>query len=334
MTIIKRSNEVAIYKTKGGEVKLEVNLRKGTVWLNLNQMAGLFGRDKSVISKHLSNIFKEKELSKRSTVANFATAQIEGGRQITRNIEYYDLDAIISVGYRVNSKVGTRFRIWATSLLKKHLIEGYTINERQLKLDTYRLRALQKTIKVMHTVVERKALTGDEAKSLLWLLNDYSYALGVLDDYDNKSLKIRNTTRKETFRITYKDAKGIIENIRAKFKTSDLFGVEKDGSFNSSIGTIYQTFDSQELYPSVEEKAANLLYLIVKNHSFVDGNKRIAASLFVWFLERNGILYRQDGTKRLEDNALVALTLMIAESKPSEHADITTLIVNLINRSN
>lgn len=326
-----QKNEVVIYKTKGGKIKLEVNLQKETVWLSLGQMAQLFGRDKSVVSRHLSNIFKTKELGKKSVVANFATTASDGK---VYNVDYYNLDAIISVGYRVNSRRGTQFRIWATNMLKKHLIDGYTINERQLKRSEEKLRALEKTIKIIDAVAEHKELSRGEATSLLKLLSDYNYALDVLDDYDNKNLKIKHTTKKEAFKIGYDESKDVIEKMRAKFKASDLFGAEKDKSFRSSIETIYQSFEEKDLYPSVEEKAANLLYLIVKNHSFVDGNKRIAAAIFIWFLERNGVLYKKGGIKRIEDNALVAITLMIAESKPSEHKDIVSLVVNLINRSN
>jgi len=249
-------------------------------------------------------------------------------------VDYYTLDAILSVGYRVNSKRGAQFRIWATNVLKRHLIDGYTLNERRLKEKAGKLEALQKSIKLISTIKTHKELDYKEAMGLLDVISDYSYGLGLLDEYDNKKLKITKTTSEEKFRLDYDGAIKTVEELKKRFGASSIFGKEKDKSFRGSIDTIYQTFDNKELYPSVEEKAANLLYFIVKNHSFVDGNKRIAASIFLWFLEKNKILYRDDGSKRLADNALVALTLMIAESNPSERDIISKLVVNLINRDN
>lgn len=328
---MKKDSKIIIFREKSGNISLEVNLRGETVWLNLNQMSQLFGRDKSVVSRHLSNIFKTNELNKNSVVANFATTAADGK---VYDVRYYDLDAIISVGYRINSKIGTQFRIWATNVIKRHLLDGYTINVREVEKNERKLKALEKAIKVITTVTSKKQLSTYQATSILELLGDYNYALDILDGYDKKSLKIQNTTKGVVFKVGYADSKKIIENMRIRFRASDLFGVEKDSSLKSSLNAIYQSFDGRDLYPSIEEKAANLLYLVVKNHSFIDGNKRIAAALFLWFLDRNGILYKSDGMKRIGNNALVALTLLIAESDPSEYKDIMALIVNLINKSN
>lgn len=241
---------------------------------------------------------------------------------------------IISIGYRVNSKRGTQFRIWATNVLKRHLIEGYTINEKRLKEQSENVKTLQRTVQMLADLSQRKALTSDEAKGLFEVIRDYSYGLDVLDDYDHGRIQIKSATAKESYQLTYDEGIRLIQQMRQKFGGSNLFGHEKDESFKSALGAIYQTFGSKDLYQSIEEKAANLLYLVVKNHSFSDGNKRIAAALFVWFLDRNKILYKADGNKRIADNALVAITLMIAESQPKEKDIIVALVVNLINKLN
>lgn len=252
----------------------------------------------------------------------------------TYTTKFYSLDAVISVGYRVNSRRATQFRIWATDVLKRHLVDGYTLNEQRLQGQKRKLESLQRAIKLMQDVKTRKELEHKEALGLLDVISDYSYALGLLDDYDNKKLKISRISKEERFRLSYDDAIKAIHQLKNRFGGSGLFGIEKDRSFKSSITAIYQTFDSKDLYPSVEEKAANLLYFVIKNHSFVDGNKRIAASIFLWFLEGNALLYREDGTKRIADNALVALTLLIAESNPPDRDVILTMVVNLINKDN
>jgi len=308
---------------------LEVRLERETVWLSLNQIAQLFERDKSVISRHLHNIFKTKELQLNSTVASFATVQNEGGRSIERNIECFNLDAIISVGYRVNSKRGTQFRIWATNVLKKHLINGYTINEERLRLSERKYRELQNSIKLLRNIVALEEVS-DETKGLIQVITEYSRALDILDNYDKNRLYIPKGTISSKYVLTYEEARKIVESIKVKFKGSALFGQEKDRSFESSLKTIYQTFDGEELYPTVEKKASNLLYFITKNHSFIDGNKRIAAALFICFLQKNGILLRKDGTALIDNNSLVALTLMIAISKPSEKETMIKVILNLL----
>ena len=249
-------------------------------------------------------------------------------------IQLYNLDVIISVGYRVNSKRGTQFRIWATSVLKQHLIQGYTINEKRLKEQADNIKKLQQTVEMLADLSQRKALTSDEAAGLFEVIKRYSYALDVLDDYDHGRIEIKSATAKESYQLTYEQGIRLIAQMKQKFGASGLFGHEKDNSFKSALGAIYQTFGGKDLYPSVEEKAANLLYLVVKNHAFSDGNKRIAAALFVWFLDRNRILYKKDGSKRIADNALVAITLMIAESQPKEKDIIAALVVNLINKLN
>jgi len=328
------SSEIKIYKTKEGNTSIEVKLEKETVWLNLNQISELFGRDKSVVSRHINNIFKEGELDKSSTVANIATVQKEGKRDLVRKIDFFNLDIIISVGYRIKSKRGTEFRIWANQILKDYLIKGYSINIKKLEQQTKQLNQLKETIKILGNTLEYKELSNDESKALLKIISDYSYALEILDQYDYQTLKIENISRKEVYKLTYEEAIKQIELVKKTYGNSDLFGREKDNSFKSSISTIYQTFDGNELYPSIEEKAANLLYFIVKNHSFSDGNKRIAAFIFLFFLETNNLLYTNAGEKRIADNALVALTLMIAVSKPDEKETIVKVIISLINKNN
>ncbi len=331
ITEIPPKGGIAIYRTKDKKIQLEVKLERETVWLTQKQIATVFMTERSVITKHLRNIFKRKELDEYSVCAKIAHTAADGK---VYQITFYNLDVIISVGYRVNSTRATQFRIWATNVLKRHLIDGYTLNEKRLKEQTLKLQALQRAVKLIGSMKDRKQLEYKEAMGLLEVISDYNYALGLLDDYDNKRLKISQISKEEKFILSYESAMEAVGELKRKFCGSDLFGVERDKSFKSSTSSIYQTFDGKDLYPSVEEKAANLLYFIVKNHSFVDGNKRIAASIFLWFLEKNGILYKEDGSKRIADNALVALTLMIAESKPAERDIIVILAVNLINRNN
>lgn len=325
------TGEIAIYQTEDGQASLEVSLVKDTVWLNLNQMTILFDRDKSVISRHIHSIFKEGELEKKAVVANFATTASDGK---TYQVGYFNLDVIISVGYRVKSQRGTQFRIWANRILKEYLITGYALNEKRLKSQLEKYEALKQSIRLIENVSDRGSLSTSESEGLLKVIGDFSYALDTLDRYDYGKLEMGSVSSRTVKRITYEEAKGAIRKMLGKFGDSALFGREKDNSFSNSLDTIYQTFDGKDLYPSIEEKAAHLLYFIVKNHSFVDGNKRIAAAVFTWFLERNSLLYRSDGTKRIADNALVALTLMIAMSDPKEKDVIATIIVNLINKDN
>jgi prophage maintenance system killer protein len=322
---------LVVFHPKGNKISLEVALKDETVWLTQAQMAELFLTERSVITKHINNILQSKELRKNSVCAFFAHTAQDGK---VYNTQFYNLDMIISVGYRVNSKRGTQFRIWATNVLKQHLIQGYTINEKRLKEQAENVKTLQRTVQMLADLSQRKALTSDEARGLFEVIRDYSYGLDVLDDYDHGRLQIKSATVQESYQLTYDEGTRLIQQMRSKFGGSTLFGHEKDESFKSALGAIYQTFSGKDLYPSVEEKAANLLYLVVKNHSFSDGNKRIAAALFVWFLDRNKILYKTDGGKRIADNALVAITLMIAESQPKEKDIIVALVVNLINKLN
>lgn len=326
------NNSIEIYRSQDGSVQLNVKLENETVWLTQSQMAELFGVDRTSIVRHIRNIYKSEELEESSTCAKNAQVRIEGQRQIVREIPYYNLDMIISVGYRVNSKNATSFRRWATSVLKQYLIKGYAINQ-QIKLDRY--NELKDVVRLMSRAVGlQDKVTTDEYSGLFNVISDYVYALDTLDQYDYQSLSISKTTKDEPFRATYDNAMEAINALKEKFGGSKWFANEKDNSFKSSIGQIYQTFGGEELYPSVEEKAAMLLYLVVKNHSFSDGNKRIAAMLFLWFLNNNRVLYAEDGHKRIADNTLVALTLMIAESRTEEKDVMVKVVVNLINREN
>lgn len=326
------NNSIEIYSSQDGSIQLKVKLENDTVWLTQSQMAELFGVDRTSIVRHIRNIYKSEELDQNSTCAKNAQVRTEGHRSILREIPYYNLDMIISVGYRVNSKNATSFRRWATSVLKQYLIKGYAINQ-QIKLDRY--NELKDVVRLMsRTVGLQEKVTSEEYGGLFNVISDYVYALDTLDHYDYQSLSIQKTTKEEPFRATYENAIEAINALKEKFGGSQWFANEKDDSFKSSIGQIYQTFGGEDLYPSVEEKAAMLLYLVVKNHSFSDGNKRIAAMLFLWFLNNNHVLYAEDGHKRIADNTLVALTLMIAESRTEEKDVMVKVVVNLINKEN
>ena len=326
------NNAIEIYCSQDGSIQLNVKLENDTVWLTQSQMAELFGVDRTSIVRHIRNIYKSEELDQNSTCAKNAQVRTEGHRSILREIPYYNLDMIISVGYRVNSKNATSFRRWATSVLKQYLIKGYAINQ-QIKLDRY--NELKDVVRLMsRTVGMQEKVTSEEYGGLFNVISDYVYALDTLDHYDYQSLSIQKTTKEESFRATYDNAMEAISALKEKFGGSQWFANEKDESFKSSIGQIYQTFGGEDLYPSVEEKAAMLLYLVVKNHSFSDGNKRIAAMLFLWFLNNNHVLYAEDGHKRIADNTLVALTLMIAESRTEEKDVMVKVVVNLINKEN
>lgn len=326
------NNAIEIYRSQDGSIQLKVKLENDTVWLTQSQMAELFGVDRTSIVRHIRNIYKSEELDQNSTCAKNAQVRTEGNRSILREIPYYNLDMIISVGYRVNSKNATSFRRWATSVLKQYLIKGYAINQ-QIKLDRY--NELKDVVRLMsRTVGLQEKVSSEEYGGLFNVISDYVYALDTLDHYDYQSLSIQKTTKEESFRATYDNAMEAISALMEKFGGSQWFANEKDESFKSSIGQIYQTFGGEDLYPSVEEKAAMLLYLVVKNHSFSDGNKRIAAMLFLWFLNNNHVLYAEDGHKRIADNTLVALTLMIAESRTEEKDVMVKVVVNLINKEN
>ena len=332
--IANNGSSIVLFTTEDGNTQLEVKLEKDTVWLNREQIAQLYGRDYKTIAKHINNALRE-ELEGEPVVAKFATPKKYGRREgfeQTQYPEYYSLEMITSVGYRVKSRNGIIFRRWANSVLKDYLIKGYAVKNSLIQERYDELKALVDTMGRAMRYLETG--DGDQIISIFDVVRDYTYALDTLDGYDYQSLEIKNTSGKETFHATYENAMEVINGLKEKFGESSLFGKEKDESFRSSIGQIYQTWDGQDLYPSIEEKAAVLLYLVTKNHSFTDGNKRIAATLFLWFMENNGILYAPDGSKRIADNALVALTLMIAESKADEMDMMVKVIVNLINKSN
>ena len=329
---MKEDQKIVIYQTPDGKTQIDVRLENETVWLTQAQMAELFETDRTSIVRHINNIYRVDELEREATCAKIAQVQTEGNRQVTRTIPYFNLDMIISVGYRVNSKRGVKFRQWANRVLKEYLVKGYAVNERIRHEQIGELRQLVGMLG--RTLQNQPVISTDETAALFEVVTDYTYALDTLDNYDYERLAIDKTTKEESFHATYENAMEAINGLRDKFGGSVLFGNEKDESFKSSIGQIYQTFGGEELYPSVEEKAAMLLYLVTKNHSFSDGNKRIAATLFLWFLNNNGILYREDGSKRLADNTLVALTLMIAESKTEEKDVMVKVVVNLINQRN
>lgn len=320
------NDKIVIYQTADGQTSIDVKLENDTVWLSANQMAILFDRDEKTIRKHINNVFSEGELEKEN---NTHFLRVDGVKQ---PVAFYSLDVIISVGYRVKSQRGTQFRIWANKVLKEYLIKGYAVNK---ALTEQHYTELKQLVNVLgRTVKVQEALTSDDALNLVEVVADYAYALDTLDKYDYQQLAVEQTTNEAKFSATYEGAMQAIEELKEKFGGSQWFAHEKDDSFKSSIGQIYQTFGGQDLYPSVEEKAAMLLYLVTKNHSFSDGNKRIAATLFLWFMAGNGILYNPDGTKRIADNTLVALTLMIAESRTEEKDVMVKVVVNLINKNN
>jgi len=312
--------EIVLYQAPDGSVKLDVRLERDTIWLSLNQMASLFQRDKSVISRHLRNVFREGELDRESVVAFFATTAADGK---TYQVEFFNLDAIISVGYRVNSKRGTQFRIWATQVLRDHILKGYTVNTR-------RLQELQQTIHLVSTLVDRRSLSGDEAAGLLRVVRDYAFALGVLDDYDRGRIPQPAVAAEAPEPISLEEARRMISEMKKRYGGGALFGKEQGERLAGALAGICQSAGGRDAYPTIPEKAAHLLYFLVKDHPFVDGNKRIGAALFLRFLEKNGLLYRIDGSPRLSEEALVALTLLVAESPPREKEALVRLIAFLL----
>ncbi len=323
---IENRGEIIIYRAEDNTVQLDVRMENETVWLSTSQMAALFNKEESNIRRHILNVFRDEEVSRDN---NVHFLHVNG---VKKPVPYYSLDVVLSIGYRVNSKRAIAFRQWSTKILKEFIIKGYAINE---KLRREQLSDLRQLVQIVGRTVQSKAVeSADETQAIFDVVLDYTYALDTLDNYDYERLTVKETTPEERFHATYENAMQTIGALREKFGGSTLFGNEKDDSFKSSIGQIYQTFGGKDLYPSVEEKAAMLLYLVTKNHSFSDGNKRIAATLFLWFLNNNGILYREDGTKRLADNTLVALTLMIAESRTEEKDTMVKVVVNLINQKN
>ena len=324
--ITNHSGDIVIYQSEDGNTRINVNLQGETVWLSANQMAILFDRDEKTIRKHINNVFSEGELPKKNNTQKMRVDDVK------QAVAFYTLDVIISVGYRVKSKRGTQFRIWANKVLKEYLVKGFVIND---KITRRKYEELSQLVRILgRTISSQPELSNKENLDLINVVTDYTYALDTLDRYDYQKLKIEKTTSENKFIATYDNAILTIQNLKEKFGGSWLFGNEKDDSFKSSIGQIYQTFDGVDLYPSVEEKAAMLLYLVTKNHSFSDGNKRIAATLFLWYMQNNGILYNSDGSKRISNGTLVAITLMIAESRPEEKDVMVKVVVNLINKDN
>lgn len=323
---MQEQESIVIYTSEDGQTRVDVRMENETVWLTTSQMAILFEREESNIRRHVINVFKEGELEK---VNNVHFLHVNG---VKKPVPFYNLDVIISVGYRVKSQRGVQFRKWANSILKEYLIKGYAINN-DIKVERY--NELKDVVRLMSRALSfHEKATETEYSGLFNVITDYVYALDTLDRYDYQTLAVESTTKQEMFRATYENAMAAIGALKDKFGGSQWFANEKDDSFRSSIGQIYQTFAGEDLYPSVEEKAAMLLYLVVKNHSFSDGNKRIAAMLFLWFMEKNGVLYGKDGSKRIADNTLVALTLMIAESRTEEKDVMVKVVVNLINQNN
>lgn len=330
-----KKGEIILYKTDDGKSQLDVRLEDETIWLNQKQIAELFDRDYKTISKHIINIFKEGELKKKATVAKIATVQKEGNRNISRALEFYNLDMIISVGYRVNSKRGTQFRIWATQTLKDHLIKGYTINEKRLQEQQEKWKELQQTVEFLKRTVGKKELNNKETQGLLEIISQYTRSFVLLSKFDNESLEATSSEKKLTYEIKYKEAVTAIEELKKNLlginEASDLFGRQRDEGFKSLLQSVVQTFGGEYLYPTIEEQAAHLLYFVIKNHPFTDGNKRIGAFLFIWFLQRNKHLLRKNNDSKINDNALVALALLVAQSDPSTKDLMVKLIMNLIS---
>ena len=333
MTNTNSRGEIIIYKSSDGSINLDTRLENESIWLTQKGMAELFGVKTPAISKHLKNIFAEGELKEEVVISILETTTKHGaikGKTQTSNTQFYNLDAIISVGYRVNSSRATQFRIWATSTLKEYMTKGYAINEHKLKQEQDRVKTLQDTIKLLSRSLEYQVQSLDEAKDVAKLMDNFAGGLDLLDNYDHKKLDTKGLTQKEAVRIEEQEFLTVIDKMKSEF-ASDVFATPKDESFSSSVNQIYQTFDGKELYPTLEEKAATLLYLIVKNHSFADGNKRIGASCFLYFLNRNNMLYKND--KPIIDNStLFALTLLIATSKPEEMETVTQIVLSILNR--
>ena len=325
-----QKGEIVIYTSEDGSVSLDTKLENETIWLTQDMMTKLFETTKQNISLHINNIYKDEELDKTSTVKEFLTVRKEGNRTVSRNIEYYNLDMIIAVGYRVNSKRATQFRKWATSTLKEYITKGYAINEKMLKSKQEQIQTLQSTLNLLTRSIENQIKTVDDAQNVAKILDNFAKGLNLLDNFDHKTLDSKGSTEKVAVIIPEQEYLEIIDKMKSDF-ASDVFGVPKDGSFASSINQIYQTFDGKDCYPSLEEKAATLLYLITKNHSFSDGNKRIAASCFLYFLDKNNMLYKNN-FPIIDSSALFALTLLIAESKPKEMDIMKQIVISVLNK--
>lgn len=321
-------DKIAIYQSDDGEIKISARVESDTIWLTQQQMAELFKTDRTTLNKHIKNIIKEGELDKESTCANFAQVQKEGSRNVSRKLIYYNLDMIISVGYRVKSKIATKFRKWATKTLKEYIVQGFAINESRIKQDISHMESLKKAVELVTRSLQHQIETIEDARSLSSFLNKFANGLQLLDDYDHEKLdSIGSTNRKAEF-IDVEEFLNIISKMKNEFD-SEVFGLPKDSSFESSIRQVYQSFGGVDCYSTIEEKAAMLLYLIIKNHSFIDGNKRIAAACFLYFLNKNSLLSNID----IDSNALFSLTILVASSRPNEMDIMKSIIVSILNRS-
>lgn len=326
----KSKGEIVIYTSDDGKVSLDTKLENDTIWLTQKDMAELFGVKTPAINKHLMNIYKEGELNQDATVSILEIVQKEGSRSVKRQKTFYNLDAIISVGYRVNSSRATQFRIWATNVLKEYLIKGYAINEKILKDKQEKIQKLQTTVNLLSRSLTNQIESLDDAQQVAKILDNFAKGLDLLDNFDHKTLDVKGSTQKEAVKIPIKEFLSVINKMKSEF-ASDVFANPKDDSFESSVNQIYQTFGGNDCYPTLEEKAAMLLYLITKNHSFSDGNKRIAASCFLYFLEKNGILYKNN-LPIIDNGTLFALTILIAESNPKEMETMKQIVISVLNQ--
>lgn len=320
-------SEIVIYQSENNQIEVSVQFEKETVWLSLNQIALLFDRDKSVISRHLRNIYNEGELDMEATVAKNATVQIEAGRSVKRDIEFYNLDAILSVGYRVNSKQGTQFRQWANQVIKDYLVQGYALNEKRLQQKQQEVEFLKTGLRIVSRALENAANEKEQE-----VFRQFAKGLALLDDYDHEALDSKGSTQKETVYPSFEDYMQLIKQMYSEFDSA-VFAKPKDDGFHSSINQIKQSFGETDLYPSIEEKAANLLYFITKNHSFVDGNKRIAAACFLYFLQQNKALTNSKDQPIISNETLATLTLYIANSRTEENEVVKRLIISVLNRN-
>ena len=324
-------NNIVIYQAEDGRTEIDIRLENETLWLNQKQIAALFEVDRTVITRHIKNVYAEGELQEKPTSAKIAQVQKEGERTISREIDFYNLDMVIAIGYRVNSQKATAFRIWATDILRRYLVDGYALNEKRLQEKTALLERATKAISLLERSIQNQIENVQQAKKLTEVLAHFAAGLALLDDYDNKNLDVSGKTKRQAKDISTSDFLSVIQEMRPRF-ASELFGQPKDDSFESSVRQVYQSFGDTACYPSIEEKAAMLLYLVTKNHSFLDGNKRIAAACFLYFLNENGLLYSASGDKMIDDETLFALTLLIAESKPIEMDVMKQIIVSVLNR--
>lgn len=324
--------EIAIYTSSDGKISLDAKLENETIWLTQDMMAQLFETTPQNITMHIKNVYNEEELEQTSTCKDFLQVRMEGKRNVSRKLTHYNLDMILSVGYRIKSKTAVRFRKWATNILKDYLVQGYAINQKAIKEQKEKLSALQQAIDLLNRSIKNQIETVEQAQNISKILHQFVKGLNLLDDFDHKRLDCKGQTKREALNISVDEFLGVIDKMKGDF-ASDVFAQPKDDSFNSSVNQIYQTFGGEELYPTLEEKAAMLLYLIVKNHSFLDGNKRIGASCFLYFMDKNNLLYNDLGRPIIDDATLFALVLLIAESKPEEMETIKKVTISILNRS-